>query len=362
MSGQEYLAAIKAELLAGHHQHRMGENILGAFGYVRRRATAIDEINATLEELGLLTHPPIEREMPLRSPRIRFALAPQDESSKGSAGLSEARSSLDTTDEALEDEAADDEEVAGEVLAPSFRISEIESAKRPVECISPDASVQQAYTEMALKKYSQLVVASGATPRSQDIKGIVSYQSMAKAVLSGAPKKVRDCLDDGVQIVESDADLKDVVAMLGESDVVLVVGKDHRLQGIVTSWDLAEEFAQLVDPFMRIGEIEDRLGTLVRDKLGRERIAGFLSDHGSAGGERGEQPEELTMGELQRVLEYPAHWDRLGLNAIDRGTFIAALDDIREFRNRLMHFKDPLSSKEASKLTNFCDLVREIPL
>lgn len=41
---------------------------------------------------------------------------------------------------------------------------------------------------------------------------------------------------------------------------------------------------------------------------------------------------------------------------------IEALDAIRNFRNRLMHFKDPLSPEETSKLTNFCDLVREIPL
>ncbi len=38
MSGREYLEAIKEQLDLGRHQHRMGENILGAFGYVRRRA------------------------------------------------------------------------------------------------------------------------------------------------------------------------------------------------------------------------------------------------------------------------------------------------------------------------------------
>ena len=180
--------------------------------------------------------------------------------------------------------------------------------------------------------------------------------------MSDAPEKVRDCLDNSVQIVASDADLKDVVPMLGERDVVLVVGLDHRLQGIVTSWDLAEEFAQLVDPFKRIGEIEERLRTLVRRRLNAEQIANFLSDHSSVEGEHQAQPEDLTIGELQRVLEYPQHWDLLGLMAIDRVTFIKALDMIRGFRNRLMHFKDPLSPEETLRLTNFCDLVREIPL
>jgi len=221
----------------------MGENILGAFGYVRRRATAVDEIIAILEDLGLVAYPPIDVGMPLRRPRIRFSLAPQSESPEGLPGVSEVPSNFDTTDKAIEDVAADDEEVVGEELVPLFRISEIASANRPVEWVSPDASIQKAYTTMALEKYSQLIVANSGTPRRQDIKGIVSYQSMAKAVLRGAPDKVRDCLDDDVQIVKSDADLKDVVPMLGKNDVVLVVGKeDHRLQGIVTSWDLAEEF------------------------------------------------------------------------------------------------------------------------
>lgn len=215
---------------------------------------------------------------------------------------------------------------------------------------------------MALKKYSQLVVASSGTSRRQDIKGIVSYQSIAKALLSGTPKKVRDCLDDKVPIVSSDRDLRDVVPLLGESDVVLVVGQDHRLQGIVTSWDLAEEFAQLVDPFKRIGEIEERLRTLTGRNLGQEQIMKFLSDHGSTNQEYRERLDELTIGELQRVLEYPSHWESLGLKAIERETFIEALDTIREFRNRLMHFRDPLSPEETSQLTNFCDLVREIPL
>ena len=43
MTGREYLEAIRIELESGRHQHRMGENLLRAFGYIRRRATAIEE-------------------------------------------------------------------------------------------------------------------------------------------------------------------------------------------------------------------------------------------------------------------------------------------------------------------------------
>ena len=44
MSGQKYLQDIKVNLESGRNQHRMGENLLRAFGYVGRRATAIDEM------------------------------------------------------------------------------------------------------------------------------------------------------------------------------------------------------------------------------------------------------------------------------------------------------------------------------
>ena len=74
MTGREYLEDIRANLKKGRNQHRMGSSILGAFGYVRRRITAIEEIRATLDELGLIANPPIDSKMPFRAPRIIFSL------------------------------------------------------------------------------------------------------------------------------------------------------------------------------------------------------------------------------------------------------------------------------------------------
>ena len=212
---------------------------------------------------------------------------------------------------------------------------------------------------MVRYKFSQLVVAGTAKPRQQDIKGIVSFQSMAKALMNGDPSTVGDCIDKDVFFAQSDTDLKTVVTQLSGNDVILVIGRDRRLQGSVTSWDLAEEFAELVDPFKRLGEIEERLRTLIRMRLGTQRVAEFLRDHELSGNDLIAELEELTMGELQRVLEFPEHWDALEL-AFDRGVFIEALSEARGYRNRLMHFRDPLTEVEMNRLTNVCDMVREI--
>ena len=195
----------------------------------------------------------------------------------------------------------------------------------------------------------------------QAIKGTVSFQSIAKAMMNGEPTTVGDCTDNDVPIAQSNADLKSVVSQLGENDVVLVIGRDKRLQGIVTAWDLAEEFAGLVDPFTRIGEIEERLRTVISSRIGKIKVAEFLSDQGLSGENPINELEDLTMGELERVLEFPEHWDKLEL-PFDSGVFIPALREVRGYRNRLMHFGDPLTKTEMARLTNFCNMVREIPL
>ena len=222
-------------------------------------------------------------------------------------------------------------------------------------------SIAEHVVKNKLFRDSALVVANNSRPREQDIKGIVSFQSLAKALMNGNPKTVGDCIDNGVPRVQSNADLKSVVSQLSENDVVLVIGRDKRLQGIVTAWDLAEEFAELVDPFKRIGEIEERLRALVRMRLGKDKVTGFLTDHGISGNNPIAEIEELTMGELQRILEFPEHWDELGL-AFDRVVFTNALSQARDYRNRLMHFRDPLTEDEMRQLSNFCDTVRVIQL
>ena len=361
MTGKEYLENIRETLKSDRRQHRKGESLLRAFGYVRRRATAIDEINATLTSVGLTTVPPVTVEMPLNTPYIRFFLGSVDGVAASDAVRDPETQVSTGLDGLLQDEEEPDvEDDTSSLLEPAFSISELRSAKTDVQWVSPSASIQKAYTTMLQHKYSQLVVADQAKPLRQNIKGIVSFQSMAKALMDGSPTTVGDCIHE-VPLVRSDADLKSVVGQLSENDVVLVYDQHNRLQGIVTAWDLAEEFAELVDPFRRIGEIEKRLRTLLTKRLGSDKVAEFLWDHRSSGDDRIMELEELTMGELQRVLDFPEHWDALGL-AFDRAVFIKVLDESRRCRNRLMHFGDPLTPAEMTQLTNFCNMVRTIQL
>ncbi len=357
MTGKEYLEDIRKQLQLGRNQNRMGEKVLRAFGYVRRRATAINEINAALEKLGLEAYPPINSQMPLRAPRIVFSLK-----YKKDVAAQAAKDVPDTeVSQSLDDSQQDPDDTDSNLPEPAFSISELKSANTNVAYVNSSASIHEAYTRMLMHKYSQLAVANSEKPRQQDIKGIVSFQSMAKALIKGNPTTIGDCIDKDVSFAQIHDDLKSVVNQLRDNDVVLVIGPNKRLQGIVTAWDLAEEFAELVDPFKRIEEIEGRLRTLIRKRIGAQQVVDFLKEHGLSGNDPISEIEELTLGELHLVIDFPEHWCKLQL-AFDRRVFIEALGKVRAYRNRLMHFKDPLDEIEKASLTNFCNMVREIQL
>ena len=63
------------------------------------------------------------------------------------------------------------------------------------------------------------------------------------------------------------------------------------------------------------------------------------------------------MGEIQRIFETPELWRRVGLK-FDRSTFCAELGKIRELRNGLMHFRDPVGAASLDHMRNFADMLR----
>ena len=361
MTGIAYLKGIHANIVSGKKQHRKGQNLLRAFGYTRRRGTAIEEINDALDTVGLKSVPIITTDMPLKIPFIRFELKDQlgiSNSNETGSGPEVSENEIDDGDSDL---LQDVEDIESSLPEPSFKVSELISDESEVECVSPSEAIEHAYSIMLYKNYSQLVIADNKKPMQQAIKRIVSFRSMTKALIKGDAQIVGDCIDTEVPILSMDADLNEVIAQLKKSDVVLVIGKDKRLQGIVTAWDLADEFAILVDPFKRLGEIEARLRILVEKKLGKDNATQFLLEHVHVGEKSVAEIEEMTLGELQWIIDYPQHWDKFALQ-FDRNVFVEALNTAREFRNRLMHFRDPLNAKEMSRLTNFCVMVREIQL
>jgi hypothetical protein len=143
---------------------------------------------------------------------------------------------------------------------------------------------------------------------------------------------------------------------LQEHDVVLVIGPDKHLSGIVTAWDLAAEFADLVGPFKWIGEIESRVRKCLQERLGVETISSFLG-HAELAPQKGDS-DRLTLGDLVRVIQNPDLWGKLRL-PFDREVFYKELDEVRELRNQAHALPRPSKRRRKDAITESLPLGRK---
>ena len=360
--GEAYLDWIAGELKAGRRQWKRGDKILAAFGYTRRRQTAVDLINGALDARGMYTTPELSTDMPLdRAIRFHLKNGTPDSTAAEPPSLVEVEPAqvevLEVADSAGH---GAQETVTIEVEPPSadpevppekaLIVGNLASAEKVPLQISPTSSVAEALTLMDLHDYSHLVVTTG--PR--DVKGVISHKSIARAFLLGKAECVNDCLDSSAPKVERDASLLSVVGLFESHDVVLVVGPDKAIAGIVTPWDIAVEFNAMAGPFLMIGQIEDQLRWLVRTRhldLGAAFAASMQDQSHPV------SVDDLTMGELQRVLEHPENWNKVGIG-YDRKAFCGELNAVREIRNAVMHFRDPDDPNPFGRVRDFANVVQ----
>lgn len=227
---------------------------------------------------------------------------------------------------------------------PSFRIGNIESARRPPISVRPTASLQEAITLMLARNYSQLPVMTS----DREVKGVISWASIGArraANIEGAT--VAEHMTTH-QVLDISASLFACIRIIAEYDYVLVRGPENKISGIVTANDIALQFEKISTPFLLLSEIESRLRALISKRLSNADIKQackeeFLPKSFS-------KVHELTFGNCVKVLEHPENWDKLKLG-MDRKTFCRELEDINDIRNNVMHFSpDPITSEVISRL------------
>ncbi|MGF6873031.1 hypothetical protein OKW35_002503 [Paraburkholderia sp. MM5477-R1] len=210
-------------------------------------------------------------------------------------------------------------------------------------------------TTMLLRDFSQLPVMTN----ERDLKGVVSWESIARHLQFDAerPTTVRQCMDQGVEVKESDS-LFDVIRLIAAESYVLVRAADNRIKGIVTSTDLNLQFQQLSEPFLLLGEIENFVRSLIDGKFTGEQLREVRD--GADEGRPVDSVADLTLGEIIRLMENPERWQRIGLQ-IDRVIFKKELDRVRLIRNDVMHFDpDPISAEDHQSLRAFVQFLHQI--
>lgn len=234
---------------------------------------------------------------------------------------------------------------------PTVRLGALDAAHRPVTVVDPDHTLSTAITVMMANDFSQVP----ATKDSRKIQGVVSWQSIgSRLALKRRTEFARDAMDPA-QENHIDEPLLDVIHDIGKHGYTLARGDDQSITGIVTVDDVVQQFTQLAEPFLIIGEIEGYLRALIHTKFTSDDLKQATRDNNAATG-----VDELDFGSYCRLLSHEDRWNRLGL-PLDRKSFVARLDTVREIRNDVMHFSpEGLEPEERQMLNRTVALFRDL--
>ena len=200
---------------------------------------------------------------------------------------------------------------------------------------------------MLTNDFSQLPVMSN----ERDVKGIITWTSIGtRLILRKSGAYVREFTDPHKEIL-ADSSLFQAIPIIVQHQYVLIRGKENRITGIVTASDLSQQFLQLTEPFLLLGEIENHIRLIMGDKYSVAELADLRESGDTSRQVNGIY--DLTFGEYVRLLENPDRWKKLNLS-IDGTTFCNKLDQVREIRNDVMHFDpDGIPSEDLQHLRDF---------
>lgn len=237
---------------------------------------------------------------------------------------------------------------------PTYRINRLSSANHPPVFVAPDATLQQVATLMMSNDFSQLPVMTG--PR--DLKGVVSWKTIGTRLALKKPiATARDCMDDA-RTVGAGEPLFSAISLIATSDYALVQAPDRTICGIVTASDLNDQFLLLAEPFLLVGEIENGVRRLLHGKFTQPELLAAKAPGDD--GRQVETPADLTFGEYIRLMEKEDNWIKVKVE-IDRVTFIAQLNRVKDIRNDVMHFEpDGLDDDDLKFLREFAQFLKRL--
>lgn len=204
-----------------------------------------------------------------------------------------------------------------------------------------DDTIQAALAVMLENDFDQLPVVS-----DDRVEGIITYKSVAKYVKAMDDPRldetsVKIALNTHPVFVDLDHDIFELFDTLAKDDYVLL-GDRENLDGILTRYDVFYFLEHQVQPFLKIGEIEESLRRLFRDSFTDldQRIQDTFAER-SAYDENYQPPgslEEFSFDEyrlfmMRNLDQLPPRLSR------ERAMVENLLEDIRDARNALFHFR-----------------------
>ena len=204
-----------------------------------------------------------------------------------------------------------------------------------------DDMIQDALEIMLSKDFDQLPVVS-----DYGVEGVVTYKSVSRYVKSVDHPRVGDTsvkivLDQNPKFVDLEHDIFQLFDTFAEDDFV-IIGDRNQLEGILTRYDVFYFLEYQFEPILKIGEIEESLRQLFQISFDdvEQRIEETFADRVEHDPSyvAPEQLEDFSFDEYRMFMmrnldQLPSIIDR------ERDMVESLLEDVREIRNALLHFR-----------------------
>jgi len=228
-------------------------------------------------------------------------------------------------------------------MTTELKVKQFLNKKLELVTCNPDDKILKVKTKMLLNDFSQIPVVN----EKDQVIGCVSWKSIGRAESINCKSEiVQDYIDKSFTINENDNFLNHL-KKIAEKEYVIVVDDNKKIEGILTTYDMTMYFYDFINPFLRIGIIENCIRSLIID----------------AGIETKKDINKFTFYEYQKLLKEEENWRKLKLNNIDKETFIEKIDEMRNLRNNIAHYKpQPVTKSEQFLINSFSNLLEGVSI
>lgn len=248
------------------------------------------------------------------------------------------------------------------VSAIFHRINRAIPENQDLLTVPPTCSAREAVEMMVKRGYSQVPIVSNGK-----VWGVFSYRSFAR-------EAARQSLDDlrqykvapgelpvtEFQETWSFAQVTDEMTRIFQpldADGGVLVGTESDLIGVLTPMDFLRYLYDVARPFVMLSEIELGLREVLRRAMTSEQLVEAaercLTRTSADGQDVPKQLEDMTFGDYQVLISNGDNWPLLeAYFGRLRGVTSAKLNDIRELRNDVLHFRREITEKDRASLEN----------
>lgn len=239
-----------------------------------------------------------------------------------------------------------------------YRINHFLPDEQALVTVRPDTSVGDAIKLMQKKGFSQIPIVEG-----NQVLGVFSYRSFAVRLIGigqitgiSIEDLTVDEFIEELGFVHIDEDPASAYDLLDRDDAVLV-GEPGRLQGILTAMDVLKRLYDLASPFVLLAEIELALRNLIEISVDQDGLTTCITNSLTQQYSKDKMPsslQEMTFNDYIQIMGDGRNWikfeDVFGKGDWKRKLTRTKLEEVRELRNDVFHFKRELTKPDLDML------------